>query len=143
MAGFFIKLIRADNEFENTIVDVIDQVDNLPEVNYCAADEHVPEAERNNRVIQERFRIQYNRWVFKVVPRIMIRHVAMRVTRDINIFPNKNGIVNEFSPYTIMHRRSFNVKRECQHEPGDFVLGFRTTRSRLTHLCQEVLNVFI
>ena len=72
--------------------DVIERVPDMSEVNHCGSDEHVPEAERNNRVIQERFRIQYNRRPFKVVPRIMIRHLARRVCHDINIFPNKRGI---------------------------------------------------
>ena len=129
-SGFFVKLIRADNEFKETLDEVIENVPTLPLVNHCATDEHVPEAERNNRIIQERFRIQYNRWPFKLVPRIMIRHLARRVCHDINIFPNKKGISTEFSPYTIMNRRNFNVKRECQHESGDFVLGFQDNKER-------------
>lgn len=124
-AGFFVKLIRADNEFQETLNEVMENVPDLPLVNHCSADEHVPEAERNNRLIQERFRIQYNRWPFKVVPRIMIRHLARRVCHDLNIFPNKKGISQEYSPYTIMNRRNFSVKRECKHEPGDFVIGFQ------------------
>ena len=60
-AGFFIKLIRADNEFKETMEDVVERVPDMPEVNHCGSDEHVLEEERNNRVIQERFRIQYNR----------------------------------------------------------------------------------
>ena len=79
-------------------------------------------------MIQERFRIQYNRWPFKVVPRIMIRHLARRVCHDINIFPNKKGISKIFSPYTIMNRRNFSVKTECQHEPGEFVIGFQDNK---------------
>ena len=129
-AGFFVKLIRADNEFKETLDEVIEKVCTLPLINHCVADEHLPEAERNNRIIQERFRIQYNRWPFKLVPRIMIRHLARRVCHDINIFPNKKGISTEFSPYTIMNRRNFNVKRECQHESGDFVLGFQDNKER-------------
>ena len=128
--GFFIKLIRADNEFKETMEDVVERVPDMPEVNHCGSDEHVPEAERNNRVIQERFRIQYNRWPFKVAPRIMIRHLARRVCHDINIFPNKRGISNIFSPYTIMNRRDFSVKTECQHEPGEFVIGFQDNKEK-------------
>ena len=127
-AGFFIKLIRADNEFKETLEDVVERVPDMPDVNHCGSDEHVPEAERNNRMIQERFRIQYNRWPFKVVPRIMIRHLARRVCHDINIFPNKKGISKIFSPYTIMNRRNFSVKTECQHEPGEFVIGFQDNK---------------
>jgi len=142
-AGFFIKLIRVDNEFKETVEDVIERVPDMPEVNHCGSDEHVPEAERNNRVIQERFRIQYNRWPFKVAPRIMIRHLARRVCHDISIFPNKRGISNIFSPYIIINRRDFSVKKECQYEPGDFVIGFQDNKEKNTPMPIGVECVYL
>ena len=42
-AGFFVKLIRADNEFKETMVDVVERVPDMPEVNHCGSDEHDPE----------------------------------------------------------------------------------------------------
>ena len=35
--------------------------------------EHVPEAERNNRVIKERFRAAFHRLPFKKMPKIMVK----------------------------------------------------------------------
>ena len=58
----------------------------------------------------------------------MIRYLARHVSHDINIFPNKRGLLNFFSPCTIMNRRNFSVKTECQHEPVDFVISFQDNK---------------
>ena len=50
------------------------------EMNYSNPDDHVPEAERNNRVIKESFQIVYYRFPYKNIPRIMIHHLATNVT---------------------------------------------------------------
>ena len=39
-AGFSIKLIRVDNEFKDTMEDVIERVPDMPEVSHCRSDEH-------------------------------------------------------------------------------------------------------
>ena len=57
-AGFSITTIKADQEFK-PILDEIKDVLNIT-MNYANAQEHVPEAERNNRTIKERFRAQYH-----------------------------------------------------------------------------------
>jgi hypothetical protein len=50
-AGFWINVIHCDNEF----CPLMDQLQNAYNVqmNYANPQEHVPEAERNNRVIKE------------------------------------------------------------------------------------------
>ena len=59
------------------------------EMNYENTEGNFPEAERNNRDIQERFRIVYYWLPYKKISRIMIFHLAMNVTRKLNLFPAK------------------------------------------------------
>ena len=59
------------------------------EMNYANPYDHVPEAERNNRVITYRFWIVYYRFPYKKVPRIMICHFAMNATQNVYLFPSK------------------------------------------------------
>jgi hypothetical protein len=54
-AGFKITRIHCDQEFRGMIDKVSDDLD--IEMNYATKGEHVPEAERNNRTIQERIRM--------------------------------------------------------------------------------------
>ena len=42
------------------------------EMNYTNASSHMPEAERNNGTIKERFRAPFQRLPYKVIPHIMI-----------------------------------------------------------------------
>jgi hypothetical protein len=46
-------------------------------MNYASPQEHVPEAERNNRVIKERFRSAFHRLPFNKIPKIMFKILAM------------------------------------------------------------------
>ena len=51
-AGYNIKSIHCDQEFKHLMDRVSDELD--VEMNYTTTNEHVPEAERNNRTIKER-----------------------------------------------------------------------------------------
>jgi hypothetical protein len=60
---------------------------------------HVPEAERNNRMIEERIRATYHNLPYKAIPKTMIRHLAMVCTEQLNLFPAKGGVSVYYSPH--------------------------------------------
>jgi len=62
------------------------------EMKYATTDEHVPEAEQNNRTIQERIRAAYHHLPYEVIPKMMLRYLAMACTAQLNFFPAKGGI---------------------------------------------------
>ena len=69
--GFKVTDILCDNEFHASM-DPIAASQNPPiTMHYAAAQEHVPEAERNNRVIKEQFRAVYHRLPYTHLPRIL------------------------------------------------------------------------
>jgi hypothetical protein len=43
------------------------------EMNYATAGEHVPEAERSNRTIQERIRATYPNLPYAMIPKTMLK----------------------------------------------------------------------
>jgi hypothetical protein len=63
-AGFRTNRIQCDQEFR--VLMVSDDLD--IETNYATAGEHVPEAERNNRTIQERIRATYHNLPYAMIP---------------------------------------------------------------------------
>jgi hypothetical protein len=77
-AGFRIKRIHCDQEFRTMMEKVSDEVD--IEMNYATASEHVPEAERNNRTIQKRIRATYHNLPYAMIPKVMLRYLAMICT---------------------------------------------------------------
>jgi len=54
------------------------------EMNYTTTDEHVPEAERNNRTIQERIHATYHHLPYAMIPKMMLRYLAMACTAQLN-----------------------------------------------------------
>lgn len=62
-AVFSINIIECDGEFKSMMDEIMGKL-NI-DVNYEKPIDHVPEAERNNRVIKERFSISYHRLPYK------------------------------------------------------------------------------
>ena len=138
-AGFTIRRIHCDNEFKSIMDPVADEMDII--MNYANPDMHVPDIERNNRVIKERFRIAYYRMPFKKIPKIMIRYLAMVCAKQMNIFPAKNGISKYYSPHMIMSGETYDYKKHCMCEFGTYVQG--NTRSSNTNSPRSVDAIYL
>jgi len=82
-AGFKISVIKADQEFRPIFDSIKDDLDIT--MNYAMAQEHVPEAERNNRTIKERFRSHFQRLLYKNIPKVMIKALVMEATKEIEL----------------------------------------------------------
>lgn len=57
-AVFWIVEIRCDNEYNGMLDKVEDKFQ--VQINYALAQEHVPEAKRNNRMLKEQYRAIYH-----------------------------------------------------------------------------------
>ena len=110
-AGFIIKTIHCDGE-QCPIMDEVKDELNI-NMNHANPLDHVPEAERNNRVIKECVRAAYHHLPFKKLPQIMIRYLAMVQTNQLNYFPVKGGISKYYSPRTILGGTPLDYKKHC------------------------------
>ena len=121
-AGYLIKMIYCDNAFKPLTEKLSDHNDLKGiALNTTNADDHVPEAERNNRTIAERFRTAYHRMPYKHIPRVMIRALAMVCAQQLNLFPPKGGVSQYYSPHMILTERSWDYKKHCQVPFGAYV----------------------
>jgi hypothetical protein len=77
-------------------------------MNYANPQEHVTEAERNNRVIEERVCTGYHQLPFKPLPRLMIKILVTESAKKLNFFPAKNGISLYYSPRMTLHQRNLD-----------------------------------
>jgi Reverse transcriptase (RNA-dependent DNA polymerase) len=118
-AGFRISIIHCDNEFR----PLMTQLQNIYNVqmNYANPQEHVPEAERNNRVIKERFRSAFHRLPFKAIPKIMVKILTMECAKKLNFFPPIGGISTYYSPRMIMHQKTLDYDKHCSIPFGAYV----------------------
>ena len=117
--GFQIKQMNVDRQFESIMADVADNLD--IEMNYTSADEHVPEAERNNRTIEERVRATYNALPYKALPKAMIKALVLEETKKLNYFPVKGGLSPYYSPHMIVRKEDIDYNKHCKIPFGAYV----------------------
>ena len=64
-------------------------------LNYTTSQEHISKIERAIRVINERFRAQYHRFPYKIIPKAMIVAVSVNLLWWINILSPK-AVLSEY-----------------------------------------------
>jgi hypothetical protein len=118
-AGFFIKTIHCDNQFQPLLKELTEAYG--VSINYANPQEHVPEIERSIRVIKERFRATFHRLPFTKIPRIMVQILAMECAKKLNFFPPKGGLSKYYSPRMILHQQNLDFKKHCSIPFGSYV----------------------
>jgi hypothetical protein len=114
-----IRTIHCDGEFRGMMEKVEDDLD--VDMHFTNAQDHVPEAERNNRTIKERIRAAYHRLPYKAIPRIMIKYLAMIQANKPNLFPVKGGVSNYYSPRMILNQTNLDYTKHCVVPFGAYV----------------------
>ena len=77
-AGYYVYMVYCDRGFKPLLNDAWEQLELT--INYANTEDNVGEAERNNRVLKERFRTKFHYLPYKAIPRIMIRGLAIEVS---------------------------------------------------------------
>ena len=118
-AGVRISVIHADNEFRPLLKELIQSDEWDADVNFSNPDEHVPDIERGNRTLQERFRVQYYRLAYEALRWVMVRYLPLRITKNRSLFPKKEGISKYFSPHTLLKKKQIDFWKEFEFSFGD------------------------
>jgi hypothetical protein len=109
--GFCITVLHADGEFA-PLKTLIDTMPGRPiMVNLASANEHVPEIERQIRVVKERCRSSRHNLPFQRIPKLLTIHVVFNSVRMLNLFPTKGGVSDSVSPKTIMSGEVLDYKK--------------------------------
>jgi hypothetical protein len=99
--GFQIVFIKGDGEFA-PLEAWMAMVYRAPKLNLASANKHVPEIERKIQVIMERVRVGIYSIPFNSLPARMLVHAVLFVTKQLNLFPVKGGLLLKSSPKQIM-----------------------------------------
>ena len=83
--GFQVTTIRCDNEFRPLIEPLANEFN--VDMNFANVQGHVPEAERNNRVIKDRVRATYRRLPYRHLTRTMAKVLVSDSAKKLNFFP--------------------------------------------------------
>ena len=118
-ADYFVAMVYCDREFKSIIQDAYNRLDVV--INCTNTNDHVAEAERNNRFLKERFRTAFHLLPYKAIPRIMIKSLAFEITKQANYFPVKDGVSSVFSPRQLIDRKSLDYTRDFRIPFGSYV----------------------
>jgi hypothetical protein len=94
----------------------------LPELNLntTAASEHVPDVERQIRVLKERSRAIRSTLPFKAIPRRIIIELVYYAAFWLNAFPPSSGVSTFYSPRTIMTGMALDFNKHCKLQFGAY-----------------------
>ena len=84
-------------------------------INFAAPDEHVPDIERTNRTLHERFQVKYHRMQYTQITRKMITYVDMKITSNMHMFLATNGASKHYSPHMIVDGKVLAFNKHLNH----------------------------
>ena len=124
-AGYYVYMVYCDREFKPLLKDAWDQLELT--INYTNTEDHVGEAEHNNRFLKERFRTKFHYLPYKAIPRIMIRGLAIQVARQANYFPVKGGVSSILSPCQLIEQKNLEFNKDFGIPFGSYVEAAQKT----------------
>ena len=84
------------------------------QTNYSNTNAHVPEAERNIRVIEERIRSLLHHLPHSRITRLMLKRAVEHLTMTINFVVLKDEIDDYYSPFQITHETAVDYNEHCK-----------------------------
>ena len=115
-----VDLILSDNEF-GPLKERI-RKDAGAELNLSSPNEHVPEVERNIRLIKERLRSMLAGMPYGRIPTNFKRELILTCASMLNVIPREAGVSNTLSPMELLTGRSLDYKKHCVLAPGTYCL---------------------
>ena len=91
-------------------------------MNLAAPNEHVPEVERNIRVVKDRIRCTLTGMPYKRVPKNFKRELVLSCTAMLNTVPREAGASNTLSPMELLTGRTLDFNKHCKLAPGVYCL---------------------
>jgi hypothetical protein len=115
--GFRIENLHVDGKFM-PLQALIQAMPGGPRVNLASSNEHVPEIERQIRVVTERARAVRCSLPFSRIPKLLMIHLIFNCVKLLNHFPAKGGILDTLSPKTIMTGKTLHYKKHLSLQMG-------------------------
>jgi hypothetical protein len=140
-AGFHIKTIHCNGEFR-VMMDKVK--DNLGlRMNFMNTLDHVPEAERNNRIIKERVLVAYHRLPYKALPRQLLWYLVQTQASQLNLFPAKGRKSPDYRPRTILGLPALDYAKNCAVPFGAYVQANHETNQTSSNASRTLDAIYL
>ena len=117
--GFQITVVSLDGKFE-LIHAQIEAIPGSPRVNLTSANEHVPEIECHIRVVKEQVQSIIHGLPYARIPMLLLIWIVFSLVKMLNFFPSKAGVLDVYSPCTIMTSEQLNFKKHLSLQVGQY-----------------------
>lgn len=114
------EFILSDNEFGPLKERLREKAGT--EMNLSAPNEHVPEVERNIKLIKERLRSVLAGMSYKKIPKNFKRELVLTCVSMLNMVPREASVSESLSPMELLTGRSFDFNKHCKLAPGSYCL---------------------
>ena len=122
--------------------DMVDDKFKIP-FNFLAPDEYVPNIERNNRMLAERYRCKYHCLPYDLIPRQMIRGLISRSAFNRDLFIKKGGCSRYFSSHNILTKRYIDYNKHLAHSFGSYVIPSHEENSKNNPKPRDIDTIFL
>ena len=92
------------------------------EMNISAPNEHVPEVERNIKLIKERLRSTLAGMPYKKIPKNFKRELVLTCVSMLNVVPSEASVSESLSPMELLTGRSLDYNKHCKLALGSYCL---------------------
>ena len=112
-SGFHIATVHADDEF-GPLKRLIESLPGIPLENIVVANEHVPDIDRQIRVVKEWCRATRHGLPFQKIIKLLTTHIVPNTVKILNLFPTKGGISDSLIPKTIMSGETLDFQNNIR-----------------------------
>ena len=113
------------------------------EMQYPLASDHVPQAERLNRVIRERVCAIYHNLPYKNLPEIMWKYLVMIATNSLNWFLARGGVSKYYSPHTLLRQQQLDYNTNFVAPFGLFVQAYEERNPKNNNTPQTINAIYL
>ena len=111
--SFHIMTVHADGEF-GPWDSLIESLLEVLLVNLDAENEHVPDTEKQIRLVKKGCRVTRQGLPFRRIPKLLTTHIFINTVKVIKFFPMKREISDSISPKTIVPGETFDFKKNLR-----------------------------
>ena len=140
-AGFTIARIWCDNKFSTLSDDVMD--DNNIALDCVPQGEHVPKAECNSRTIGERICATFHCLPHCMIPKVMLKTLAVFSCRQLNYFPAKNGVSEYFSLHMLMNCKNIDYNKHWKFTFGECVQAYQEEEKKNDNKRRTIDHIYL
>jgi hypothetical protein len=120
MHDYYVKTVLADNEF-GTLKEKLMNEEEV-DLNLGAPKQHIPEVERNIRVIKERLRAVINSMPYEYLPSNFKTELVLACVVTLNMIPRQASVSPAHSPWGLITGRSIDYNKHFRLAPGVFCM---------------------